>query len=131
VMLWIVPNQVTDTCKEHYRLAESLKVPVVIVVSKIDKVSEDGMYETIQEIEYMIEESQKCETWRNPDTSDILDDCTWQGGSKSILEINEVEDVLLWSRNMSTEIIPIFKISNVTCQGVELLLHFLNLLEEE
>jgi len=59
-MIFVVANQVSDTCKEHIKLTQSLQIPFVIIISKIDKVDEDGIIETIEEIEDLINEDDKC-----------------------------------------------------------------------
>lgn len=131
-LLWITASQVNDTCKEQFRLALELKLPIIIVVSKIDKVDESDVIETIFELENMVLDSDKCdEIWSNPDEPEITD--RWQDETtyRSIIEIEGIEDAVIWSTNMAESVIPVFKVSNTTWEGVEVLLKFLNLLVKQ
>lgn len=106
-MICINANKVTDTCRDHFKLVFAFKLPLIIIITKIDTVDEDQMYETLDEINDILSED---ESDRQP------------------LNINDTEDAVLCSRNMGEYIVPIFKISSKTGKNIHLFLQFLNLL---
>ena len=44
----------TKTCIDHFKLAFAFTVPVIIVVTKADLVSEDQLFEVNEEIKYLV-----------------------------------------------------------------------------
>lgn len=61
VMLCVVAEKVSETFKSYFRLAISLNVPIIVVISKCDQVDEDGINNTIQDIEELSNEVYICD----------------------------------------------------------------------
>lgn len=59
-MICVIASDISDTCKKHIKLAISLNVPIIIVISKIDMAEEDDTYEVVDELEDIINENEKC-----------------------------------------------------------------------
>lgn len=94
--------------REHLGLALSFKIPIFIVVSKVDLVPENTVYKVIESI------------------SDIL---KMPGISKIPIIIRNMDDAILAAKNITSgRIAPIVMISNKTGYGLNLLRVFLNLL---
>lgn len=101
---------VSKITKEHIFLCLSLKIPFSIIITKLDicKNRKNILLETINEIKRII----KLPSIR-----------------KIAYMINNEEDSTIASKNFYNDsIIPIFKISNVTGLGINLIKNFLNLL---
>jgi len=98
---------VTKITKEHYRLTLSFKIPVIFVVTKIDICSPKLLKKTMDDIQSLVKISKrKC--------------CI----------INNDEEVIYCIKNMTTEsLIPVFLVSNVTGENLNLLKPFLNMLQ--
>jgi GTPase len=95
--------------KEHLGLALALQVPVFIIVTKIDMCPPNVLQETLSQITKILKSS---------------------GCRKIPMFINSMEDVLVTSENFVNErICPIFQVSNVTGQNLDLLKTFLNILQ--
>jgi elongation factor 1-alpha len=96
--------------KEHIFLCLNLKIPFCFVITKIDicKDRKNVLEDTINEIKKII---------------------NLPSIRKKIYNIQTEEDVITCSKNIySLSIVPIFKISNVTFEGVDILINFLNLI---
>eukprot|EP00357_Protocruzia_adherens_P031889 CAMPEP_0114973722 /NCGR_PEP_ID=MMETSP0216-20121206/1119_1 /TAXON_ID=223996 /ORGANISM="Protocruzia adherens, Strain Boccale" /LENGTH=587 /DNA_ID=CAMNT_0002334259 /DNA_START=140 /DNA_END=1903 /DNA_ORIENTATION=- len=98
---------VTETTRQHLKLALTLGAPVVLVVTKLDKMDEDQIFDLSFEIKSLLREGAL---------------------SKHPITIKSNEDVVLCSRNLDENIIPVFFVSNVTLQGIDALTNFLNLI---
>tara|TARA_A100001011_G_scaffold394642_1_gene487538 strand:- start:5200 stop:6810 length:1611 start_codon:yes stop_codon:yes gene_type:complete len=95
--------------REHIFLCVTLKIPFCIIITKIDMIENNSkvMEETISSINKII----KCAIVR-----------------KFPLKIKNEEDVIRSAIHLNTEsIVPIFKISNTTLEGYNLLNKFLHL----
>ena len=81
-------------------------MPVIIVLTKIDEVSDENILEDIiYELRTQI----------------------WEIGSKVGNVIFNKKDIILINRQMQSQIVcPIFKVSNKTSQGIDLFKNFLN-----
>ena len=94
--------------KEHLGIAVALKIPLFITVTKIDMVHEDVVNRCIEEIRTLLK---------------------MPGISKLPFEIKDQDDVVVAAKHVpSGRVVPIFKVSNVTGEGLELLKRFFNLL---
>jgi elongation factor 1-alpha len=104
----IDPSQPVDAVTtDHIKLAFAFNVPVIVVITKVDKVSQDQLFET----QYAL--------------TDMLKEVT----EKIPLLISNEEDVVLCSRTIQEEsIFPVFFVSNTSRKGLDLFLSFLNLL---
>ncbi|KAJ3305308.1 Short integuments 2, mitochondrial [Kappamyces sp. JEL0829] len=109
VMLMIGANAgVIGMTKEHLGLALALQVPVYIVITKIDMCPANVLESTILQLTKILKSS---------------------GCRKIPLFINNLGDVLISSGSFISErVCPIFQVSNVTGEGLELLRTFINLL---
>jgi GTPase len=109
VMLMVGSNAgVIGMTKEHLGLALALQVPVFIVVTKIDMCPANVLETTINQLTKVLRSS---------------------GCRKIPMFINTVGDVLITSgKFVSERVCPIFQVSNVTGQGLDLLRMFINLL---
>ncbi|KND01799.1 uncharacterized protein SPPG_03590 [Spizellomyces punctatus DAOM BR117] len=108
-MLMIGSNAgIIGMTKEHLGLALALNVPVFIVITKIDMCPSNVLESTISQLTKILKSS---------------------GCRKIPMFINTVGDVLVTAGNFVSErICPIFQVSNVTGQGLDLLKLFLNVI---
>ncbi|XP_028308718.1 GTP binding protein 1, like isoform X2 [Gouania willdenowi] len=94
--------------KEHLGLALALNVPVFVVVTKIDMCPANILQETLKLLQRLL---------KSP------------GCRKIPVLVQNKDDVIVTASNFSSErMCPIFQISNVTGENMELLKMFLNLL---
>ncbi|KAL3901778.1 MAG: hypothetical protein SGCHY_000356 [Lobulomycetales sp.] len=94
--------------KEHLGLSLAMNVPVMIVVTKIDMCPPNILEATLNQLTRILRSS---------------------GCRKIPIFINNVEDVLIATSSFVSErICPIFQVSNVTGENLDLLKMFLNLL---
>ncbi len=109
VMCFVPANAgVKGTTREHMGLSFALRLPIFVVLTKIDLVPEEITNNTLNEIQHILK---------------------MPGVSKIPVIIRNLDDVVVSVRYIqSARIVPIFLISNVTGKGIELLKHFLNLL---
>jgi len=109
VMLLVGANMgVVGMTKEHLGCALALRVPIFIVVTKIDICPENVLKQTLDSIKKIL---------KSP------------GIKKIPLLVKREDDVIVSSKEISSaRIVPIFCISNVTGKNVDLLKKFLNLL---
>lgn len=109
VMLCVAANAgFIGTAKEHLGIALALKIPVFIVVTKIDMVPREVTSRVIDETIRILKKP---------------------GINKIPILVNEIDDVIVAARNMaSRRIVPIFFVSNTTGEGLNLLRTFLNVL---
>ena len=96
--------------KEHLGITFALQIPFFIVVTKIDLAPANILAETMTDIHKIVMKHRK----------------------KSYI-VNDEEDVLTCSKQMGrgTELIPVFQVSNVTGEGLNLLKMFLNLIPSD
>ncbi len=94
--------------KEHFGIAVALKLPVFIVISKIDMVAGEVRRRVVREAKRIVK---------------------LPGIDRLPMLIRSMDDVIIASRHMpSGRVVPIFQVSNVTGEGLDLLRAFLNLL---
>ncbi|XP_072022413.1 GTP-binding protein 1-like [Amphiura filiformis] len=94
--------------KEHLGLALALSVPVFVVVTKIDMCPPNVLQETLKLLQRIL---------KSP------------GCRKIPVLVNSQDDVVMSATNFSSErVCPIFQISNVSGENLDLLKMFLNLL---
>ncbi|XP_071476685.1 GTP-binding protein 1-like [Diadema antillarum] len=108
-MLMVGSNAgVIGMTKEHLGLALALSVPVFVVVTKIDMCPPNVLQETLKLLQRIL---------KSP------------GCRKIPVLVNSKEDVVMTATNFSSErVCPIFQVSNVTGENLNLLKMFLNLL---
>lgn len=109
VILTIGANMgVVGTTKEHLGVALALKIPIIVVITKIDMVSSAIRRKVLE---------------------DVLTLLKLPGISKVPILISNLNDVVVASKHVNSgRIAPIFEVSNKTGEGLQLLLKFLNLL---
>ncbi|KAK4519019.1 Cut9-interacting protein scn1 [Mucor velutinosus] len=94
--------------KEHLGLALSLGIPVLVVITKIDRCPTHVLEKTIKELTSILK-SKSCR--------------------KIPLFVQNNHDVVMTAQNFVSErLCPIFQVSNVTGQGLDLVRNFLNIL---
>jgi len=95
--------------KEHLAIASILKFPIIIVITKIDKYPPERINEIIESIRNVL---------RIP------------GINRIPMIVNSEEDISTAAMILNTKrVVPIFKVSNTTGEGLNLLISFLNLLK--
>lgn len=95
--------------KEHLGLALALNVPVFVVVTKIDMCPQNVLQDTVKLLQKIL---------KSP------------GCRKLPVMVQSIDDVVVCATNFTSErICPIFQVSNVTGQHLDLLRIFLNLLQ--
>jgi len=109
IMLCIAANAgLIGTAKEHLGIATVLRIPVFIVITKIDMAPSEVTERVLSEVQYLL---------KRP------------GISKIPIVVNEIDDAIVAARNMpSGRITPIFLVSNTTGEGLDMLKTFLNIL---
>lgn len=109
VMLIVGANAgIVGMTKEHLGLALALSVPVFLIVSKIDMCPPNVLTETLNTIQRLL---------KSP------------GCRKIPVMVSNEEDVIMSATNFASErLCPIFQVSNVTGENLNLLKMFLNLL---
>jgi len=94
--------------REHLGIAVALRIPVFVVVTKVDMVSEEVYRSTLEEVLRVLK---------------------MPGVNKLPLVVRDHDDVVVAARHMpSGRVAPIFRVSSVTGEGLDLLRKFLNLL---
>ncbi|KAL0082873.1 P-loop containing nucleoside triphosphate hydrolase protein [Phycomyces blakesleeanus] len=94
--------------KEHLGLALSLTIPVFVVITKIDRCPENVLRSTVQDLVKILK-GKSCR--------------------KIPLFVESKDDVVMTAQHFVTKrLCPVFKISNVTGEGLDLLRSFLNIL---
>jgi len=94
--------------REHLGICVVLGIPFFIVISKIDLVDQYVFNNTLQEVRKVL---------------------TMPGVNKLPFEVSDIDDVVVAARHMpSGRVVPIFKVSSVTGDGLELLKSFLNII---
>jgi GTPase len=94
--------------KEHIGLSLALKLPIFIVLTKIDICNSFILKKTIDEVHKLLK---------------------LPGVRKIPFHVKTIEDVIICSKNLSSDrICPIFSVSNVTGLNLPLLRLFLNIL---
>ncbi|TDH15685.1 hypothetical protein EPR50_G00011850 [Perca flavescens] len=108
-MLMVGSNAgIVGMTKEHLGLALALNVPVFVVVTKIDMCPANILQETLKLLQRLLKS---------------------QGCRKIPVLVQNKDDVIVTASNFSSErMCPIFQISNVTGENMDLLKMFLNLL---
>lgn len=94
--------------REHLGICVALGIPVFAVVTKIDMVAEEVLDATLEELRKTL---------------------TMPGVNKLPFEVKSFDDVVVAARHVASgRVVPIFKVSSVTGEGLDLLKSFLNLL---
>ncbi|WP_338603482.1 GTPBP1 family GTP-binding protein [Sulfolobus tengchongensis] len=94
--------------KEHLALASILKFPVFVIITKIDKYPEERVKTIVNDIKSILK---------------------IPGINRLALEVEDEDDVINSILALKTgRVVPIFKVSNVSGKGLDLLIKFLNLL---
>lgn len=106
-------NGISNITKEHILLCVTLKIPFVIIISKMDLCADrkNVLQDTIISINKILK---------------------FPSVRRMGLHIKNKDDVLLAVKNIYSEsIVPIFKTSNVTGHGLEALKYFLNIVSKK
>ncbi|KAF9100957.1 hypothetical protein BGX27_000168 [Mortierella sp. AM989] len=109
VMLMIGSNAgIVGMTKEHLGLSLALGVPVLVVITKIDMCPPNVLESTVKQLTKILKSA---------------------GCRKIPMFVKTHEDVVVTAGNFVSErICPIFQVSNVTGEGLDLLKNFLNVL---
>ncbi|CAF3036359.1 unnamed protein product [Rotaria sp. Silwood2] len=104
------PSSVVDTTREHFSYARTLDVPVFVVINKIDLCSKTSIQQTITCLTYLLKHG--------------------NGSSQLRPYVVQNEEDLVKAADMFVEksICPIFTVSCVTGENIDLLKKFLNIL---
>jgi elongation factor 1-alpha len=99
---------IIGTTKEHLGVAVALRLPIIIVITKVDMVAEEQTAHVVEEVQRLLK---------------------LPGIARIPIVIATLDDAVVAARNMATgRIVPIFLVSNKTGFGLPLLRSFLNLL---
>jgi elongation factor 1-alpha len=98
---------ITNDTAIFLKMALVMDLPVLIIITKIDLLEEDDQSLFLNNLYYIIKA---------------------QKSKKNPLVAKNQEDIVLFSRSMIENIIPIFLVSNKTGKGLDLLINFLNVL---
>ncbi|KAF8954922.1 GTP-binding protein 1, partial [Entomortierella lignicola] len=109
VMLMVGSNAgIVGMTKEHLGLSLALGVPVLVVITKIDMCPPNVLESTVKQLTKILKSA---------------------GCRKIPMFVKSHEDVVVTAGNfVSDRICPIFQVSNVTGEGLDLLKNFLNVL---
>ena len=100
-------EKIGNTTKEHFRLANALQIPIFIVITHLDRMSQTKIEDLMADIREMKNELEK---------------------KYHLIEVRSMEDVLLFTKPIKEDIIPIFMISCVSGVNLNLLSNYLHLL---
>jgi elongation factor 1-alpha len=96
---------VSRMTKEHLGITLALKIPLFIVITKIDIAPKTVLDQTMETLVKIM---------KNPNVN------------KAPIIVKESDDVKVFAEKLSTnKVAPIFQISNVTCEGLDRLKEFL------
>eukprot|EP00759_Apiculatamorpha_spiralis_P041439 PhF_6_TR40162/c0_g1_i1/m.59466 len=99
-------NGIQRMTKEHLALCLALKIPFFVVITRIDATPDNVRMDTINTV---------VKTLRHPTVR------------KLPLMVRTMEDVIIAAKNIKTDkVTPIFEVSNVTGQHLDLIYHLLN-----
>jgi GTPase len=109
VMMVVNANMgpVLRMCKEHMQVALALKLPIFVVITKVDLAPTHIYEQTLANITKLL---------KSP------------GARKVPVIMKSSEDIVLGKSIVNDRIAPIFSVSNVTGEGLDLLRSFLNIL---
>ncbi len=109
VLLIVGANMgVVGMTKEHLGIALALKVPIIIVLTKIDICPEHILKQTLENLNILLK---------------------MPGSNKIPIIVRNEDDIIVSAKNIvSGRIAPIFLVSNVTGENLDILKNFLNLL---
>ncbi len=96
---------VTEMAEQHFHIALTLKVPMIVMVTKIDLVEEAQLLKVREQLKSLL---------RSPVVSRIG------------LVVNNSSDVDLFTKSFDTNIVPILFASNKTGQGIDLFIRTLS-----
>lgn len=98
---------ITNNTLIFLKMAFAMDLPVIIIVTKIDLLAEEDETSFFNNLNYYIK-AQKC--------------------NRNALRVKTEEDIVLFSRMLKENIVPIFMVSNKSGIGLGLFTNFLNLL---
>lgn len=101
---------IVGTTKEHLGITVALKIPIAVVITKVDMVGEERVREVLDDIFRLLK---------------------MPGINKIPLLVKDVDDISVAVKTMpSGRVTPVFLVSNKTGHGLNLLTLFLNLLPQ-
>ena len=106
ILVVAADDGVTHITKEHLGIMLAMELPVIICITKIDKVSEERIEEVLDQIDRMLKNVGKIPL--------------------TVKEKNDVDTII----DKLNVVVPIFKTSARTLEGYDLLYYFLNSLKE-
>lgn len=98
---------ITNTTSDFLKIALTLGLPVVTIITKIDNINEDDLGCLLNNFKYILKSEKK---------------------GKNPLVVQNKDDIVTFSRNINEGILPVFLISNKKGFGLNLFINFLNLL---
>lgn len=98
---------ITNTTSDFLKIALTLGLPVVTIITKIDNINEDDLGCLLNNFKYILKSEKK---------------------GKNPLVVQNKDDIVTFSRNINEGILPVFLISNKKGSGLNLFINFLNLL---
>lgn len=109
VMLVIAANSGLQVMgREHLGISIALRIPVFVVINKIDMVYEEKVEEVVSDVKRILK---------------------MPGINKLPIEIKDKDDIIISARHISSgRIVPIFRVSSVTGEGLDELKYFLNII---
>ncbi|BBD72838.1 hypothetical protein HS1genome_1227 [Sulfodiicoccus acidiphilus] len=94
--------------KEHLAVAAILKLPIFVVITKVDKMSKERVEHVMKDIKAVLKVP---------------------GINRLSIEVDDEDDVVNALMAIRTaRVVPVFRVSNVTGSGLDLLLRFINML---
>ena len=104
MMLIDVEVDIPKTAVDQFNIVKNFSVPIIIVITKIDRATPDQVADKRIEIQQML-----------------------QGSNRILFPVHDNDEMALSCRNFAT-CVPLFELSNVTLQGLDLFLKFLQFL---
>lgn len=92
----------------YFRLAVAVSIPIILIVTKTDLIEDEGD--------------------QNEFLNNLYKEIKKLKSGKNLVVAKNLKDVVLYSRTISENIIPIFMVSNVTGKGLPNLINFLDLI---
>ncbi len=100
---------ITNMTSDYLKIALSLGLPIVTIITKVDLIPEDDLSDLLNNFKCILKSQKK---------------------GKNPLLVQDKNDIVTFSRNITEGILPVFLISNKKGIGLDLFINFLNLMPD-
>jgi GTPase len=100
---------ISNMTSDYLKIALSLGLPIVTIITKVDLINEDDLADLLNNFKCILKAQKK---------------------GKNPLLVQDKNDIVTFSRNITEGILPVFLISNKKGIGLDLFINFLNLMPD-